>query len=120
VHLIEGTLPGDRGQHFALQVADLEGIVTELRSAGFEVSDPSPVGTAGRRSSTIRPGNSWSSTSRVGLEERRVVLVALGRVGDPAGVVAAGRFAAYMARSAAWTSATAVVSPVGTTVMPRC
>ncbi len=45
VHLIEGALPGDRGQHFALQVADLEATVSELRSAGLEVSDPSPVGT---------------------------------------------------------------------------
>ncbi len=45
MHLIEGALPGDRGQHFALQVADLEATVSELRSAGLEVSDPSPVGT---------------------------------------------------------------------------
>jgi catechol 2,3-dioxygenase-like lactoylglutathione lyase family enzyme len=45
VHLIEAPLPGDRGQHFALQVADLDATVTELRSAGLTVSDATPVGT---------------------------------------------------------------------------
>ncbi len=49
VHLIEAPLPGDRGQHFALAVADLDATVAELRAAGIEVSDPSPVGT-GRQS----------------------------------------------------------------------
>jgi glyoxylase I family protein len=45
VHLIEAPTPGDRGQHFALQVADLDGTIAELRAAGLEVSDASPVGT---------------------------------------------------------------------------
>jgi glyoxylase I family protein len=45
VHLIEAPLPTDQGQHFALQVADLDATVAELRSAGLEVSDVSPVGT---------------------------------------------------------------------------
>lgn len=45
VHLIEGALPGDRGQHFALRVADLDATIAELRAAGLEVSDASPVGT---------------------------------------------------------------------------
>jgi glyoxylase I family protein len=45
VHLIEAPLPADRGQHFALRVADLDATIDELRAAGLEVSDASPVGT---------------------------------------------------------------------------
>jgi len=45
VHLIEAPVPTDQGQHFALQVADLDATVAELRAAGLEVSDASPVGT---------------------------------------------------------------------------
>jgi glyoxylase I family protein len=45
VHLIEAAVPGDRGQHFAIRVADLDATVSELREAGVQVSDPSPVGT---------------------------------------------------------------------------
>lgn len=46
VHLIEATPPADLGQHFALQVADLEATVAELRAAGLSVSDPTPVATS--------------------------------------------------------------------------
>ena len=45
VHLIEAPGPDDRGQHFALQVADIDATIVELRSAGTDVSDASPVGT---------------------------------------------------------------------------
>ena len=45
VHLIEAPPPGDRGQHFALQVADLDATIEELRATGVDVSDASPVGT---------------------------------------------------------------------------
>jgi catechol 2,3-dioxygenase-like lactoylglutathione lyase family enzyme len=45
LHLIEAEPPEDRGQHFALLVADLDVVVAELRSSGLEVSDASPVGT---------------------------------------------------------------------------
>ena len=45
VHLIAAPVPPDRGQHFALAVDDLDGTVTELRSRGVDVGDPSPVGT---------------------------------------------------------------------------
>jgi glyoxylase I family protein len=44
VHLIEGTVPDSRGQHFALQVADIAAVVEELRQRGVAVSDPIPVG----------------------------------------------------------------------------
>jgi glyoxylase I family protein len=45
VHLIEAPGPEDRGQHFALQVADLDATIAELRAAGATVSDASAVGT---------------------------------------------------------------------------
>jgi glyoxylase I family protein len=44
VHLISGSPPPAKGQHFAFQVDDLDGVVSELRGEGFEVSDPVPVG----------------------------------------------------------------------------
>lgn len=44
LHLIQGEVPARLGQHFAVQVADLDAVVSELRSAGIEVGDPSPVG----------------------------------------------------------------------------
>ena len=49
VHLLEIDVPDDVGQHFAIQVGDLDGAVAELRGRGVEVTDPSPVGT-GRQS----------------------------------------------------------------------
>ena len=45
VHLIESAVPDDRGQHFAVHVADLDAAVAELRERGVTVSDPSIVGT---------------------------------------------------------------------------
>ena len=58
VHLIEGPPPEPRGQHFAVRVADLDGVVAELRSRGIAVSDPVPVGS-GRQSFLSDPsGNS--------------------------------------------------------------
>jgi glyoxylase I family protein len=44
VHLIEGPPPSAEGQHFALQVEDLDATVAELRDRGVDVSDPRPVG----------------------------------------------------------------------------
>ncbi|HEX3947596.1 MAG TPA: VOC family protein [Acidimicrobiales bacterium] len=41
VHLIEAPVPDNRGQHFAVLVADLEASVAELRRHGVTVSDPS-------------------------------------------------------------------------------
>ena len=45
VHLIEGDVPDGLGQHFAIQVSDLDATVAELRQRGVRVSDPSPVGS---------------------------------------------------------------------------
>lgn len=44
VHLIEAPVPDDRGQHFALHVTDLDGVIAELRGRGIRVSDAQPVG----------------------------------------------------------------------------
>jgi catechol 2,3-dioxygenase-like lactoylglutathione lyase family enzyme len=45
VHLIEADPPATLGQHFAIQVADLDAAIAELRGQGVDVSDASPVGT---------------------------------------------------------------------------
>jgi catechol 2,3-dioxygenase-like lactoylglutathione lyase family enzyme len=45
VHLIEAEPPAGLGQHFALLVDDLDAVIAELRGAGVDVSDASPVGT---------------------------------------------------------------------------
>jgi glyoxylase I family protein len=46
VHLIEAPMPADHGQHFAIQVADIDRAVAELRALDLEVSDPAPVATS--------------------------------------------------------------------------
>ncbi len=46
VHLIETDVPDDKGQHFAIRVADLSAAVAELRGRGIDVTEPSPVGTS--------------------------------------------------------------------------
>jgi glyoxylase I family protein len=45
VHLIEGEPPSAVGQHFALQVNDLDDAIAELRTQGVTVTDASPVGS---------------------------------------------------------------------------
>ena len=44
VHLIEGEPPTALGQHFALQVDDLDAAIAELRSHGIRTTDASGVG----------------------------------------------------------------------------
>jgi glyoxylase I family protein len=44
VHLIEGEVPAEKGQHFAVRVDDIDATVDELRTRGIQVSDPMPVG----------------------------------------------------------------------------
>jgi catechol 2,3-dioxygenase-like lactoylglutathione lyase family enzyme len=46
VHLIEAEVPANHGQHFAIQVTDLDASVAELRDLGIDVRGPSGVGTA--------------------------------------------------------------------------
>lgn len=45
VHLIETEPAADKGQHFAILVDDIDATVAELREAGTDIGDPSPVGT---------------------------------------------------------------------------
>jgi catechol 2,3-dioxygenase-like lactoylglutathione lyase family enzyme len=45
VHLIAGPVPNGVGQHFALQFADLDDVIAELRSSGLQVSDAMTVGS---------------------------------------------------------------------------
>jgi catechol 2,3-dioxygenase-like lactoylglutathione lyase family enzyme len=52
VHLIEGPTPNYAGQHFALRVDDLDGVIAELRAQGFDVADP--FETTVSRQTTIR------------------------------------------------------------------
>jgi len=44
LHLLEAAAPPVLGQHFAIQVDDLDATVAELRGRGVDVGDPSPVG----------------------------------------------------------------------------
>ena len=44
VHLIAGSVPDAKGQHFAVQVNALDEVIAELRRRGVTVSDPVPVG----------------------------------------------------------------------------
>jgi glyoxylase I family protein len=57
VHLIEGSPPAARGQHFALLVDDLDGTVAELRERAVEVSEPKPVGSSRQAFLTDPSGN---------------------------------------------------------------
>ena len=70
VHLIAGQAPPAVGQHFALQVEDLDAAIAELRAKGIDVSDASPVGTgrqaflsdpAGNGIELQQPGGSGSA-----------------------------------------------------------
>jgi catechol 2,3-dioxygenase-like lactoylglutathione lyase family enzyme len=54
VHLIEGDVPSNHGQHFALRVDDLDATIAELRSRDIRVSDASPIGT-GRQAFLVDP-----------------------------------------------------------------
>lgn len=44
VHLIEAAVPPNMGQHFAILVEDLDGVVRELRDKGLELADAGVVG----------------------------------------------------------------------------
>ena len=63
IHLIKADVPPDRGQHFALAVADLDAAVAELRGRGITVTDPVPVGS-GRQSFLCDPAG-----NRIELQE---------------------------------------------------
>lgn len=49
VHLVQGAAPANVGQHYALQVIDVDAAVAELRAAGVEVTDPFEIAPAAGR-----------------------------------------------------------------------
>jgi glyoxylase I family protein len=49
VHLVPGDVPANMGQHYALQVADVDAAVKELREAGVEVTDVVVIAPASGR-----------------------------------------------------------------------
>jgi glyoxylase I family protein len=57
VHLIEAEPPSPLGQHFALQVEDLDAAVAELRARAVDVTDPKPVGSSRQAFLTDPSGN---------------------------------------------------------------
>jgi catechol 2,3-dioxygenase-like lactoylglutathione lyase family enzyme len=65
VHLIEGQVPESLGQHFAIQVHDLDDTVAELRASGLTVSDPVPV-SANRQAFVNDPDGNTVELHEVG------------------------------------------------------
>ena len=65
VHFVQAPVPRNLGQHFALEVEDLDAAVAELRARGVAVSDPSGVGAA-RQAFLVDP-----SGNPVELHQRR-------------------------------------------------
>src|SRR5439155_18961298 len=44
LHLIVAAAPSDLGQHFALEVDDLDGVIASLRAEGVTVGEPRALG----------------------------------------------------------------------------
>ena len=44
VHLLEIDVPDQKGQHFAVRVADIDAAVAHIRDRGVKVSEPQTVG----------------------------------------------------------------------------
>ena len=65
VHLLEGTPPESKGQHFALWFSDLDAVVGELRGRGFEVGDPGGIG-ADRATFVVDPSGNAVELHEVG------------------------------------------------------
>ena len=57
VHLIQAAAPPPLGQHFALQVDDIEAAIRDLRALAVEVSDAQPVGSGRQAFLTDPAGN---------------------------------------------------------------
>jgi catechol 2,3-dioxygenase-like lactoylglutathione lyase family enzyme len=70
VHLIAGDVPERLGQHYAVQVADLDAAVAALRARDIRISDPSEVGT-GLQSFTRDPSGNMVELHEAGGVARR-------------------------------------------------
>jgi glyoxylase I family protein len=67
IHLIEGDVPPNLGQHVAFRVDDVDAVVAELRAAGVEVSDAKPVGDTNiRQAFTHDPDDNLLELSQPG------------------------------------------------------
>jgi glyoxylase I family protein len=66
VHLLEAPVPSNVGQHFAIQVADLDLAVQELRTKGVVVGDPVTVGP-NRQTFVADPAGNVIELHQVGL-----------------------------------------------------
>lgn len=53
VHLLEAAAPSDLGQHFALEVDDLDAVLGALRARGVEVREPRSLGGGLPRQTSI-------------------------------------------------------------------
>jgi glyoxylase I family protein len=65
LHLLESEGPPALGQHFAIQVGDLDATVAELRARGVRVGDPSAAG-AGRQTFLSDPAGNTVELHQVG------------------------------------------------------
>jgi glyoxylase I family protein len=70
VHLIAGDVPDRLGQHFAVQVADVDAAIATLRERGVKVSDAVPVAT-GLQAFTRDPSGNMVELHEVGGAARR-------------------------------------------------
>lgn len=53
IHLLALATPQDQGQHFALEVDDLDGLVASLRARGVEVTEPHALGAGLPRQASL-------------------------------------------------------------------
>ena len=53
IHLVEASVPGDLGQHFALEVDDLDAVATALRGREIAVREPAALGPGLPRQTSI-------------------------------------------------------------------
>jgi glyoxylase I family protein len=53
IHLVRASAPADLGQHFALEVDDLDGMLADLRARGVEVKEPRSLGTGLARQTSL-------------------------------------------------------------------
>jgi glyoxylase I family protein len=65
VHLLEGVVPPDAGQHFAIQVDHLDLVIEELRATGVIVNDAVTIGV-GRQTFLHDPAGNLVELHEVG------------------------------------------------------
>ncbi len=53
IHLLKTSTPSDLGQHFALEVEDLDGLIAALRAGGVEVREPRELGNGLPRQTSL-------------------------------------------------------------------